>query len=276
MSRPVRSLAGFRGFQAGVVTPYGGIAPVRVPHFKLAGRPITRQAWRAHAQGDFVLLRHDWHTGATTVLQYGKNLRQVCPRYAPALAPSHFDVAGEPTASDHATYVPYNGAVDFDRGDVVRRGADLLLRMVPDPAAKYGAGSPEDAVVGVSWFHAVAYCLFRTRDGNEGYNFQLPTWLQLRRAVAREAEIGAGEDASTRESPVPAAMELWLAFDRTFNVHGDHRGDPAHGKIGWGRSDGDGGPYRAFNAPARSVWAYPHTYAATRGFTVVATPQPRR
>ncbi|MBI4237802.1 MAG: hypothetical protein HY696_05215 [Deltaproteobacteria bacterium] len=224
---------------------------------------VTNREWRAVARDQYVRLSHDWHTGASGIKVQSAAIGDADPYYSPTFPPEVFNYAAELFPHAHECDISYWPPFDFDRGDIHRLGADIVLKMIAAPAAKYGAAQDGDdlPVIGISWFHAIAYGLLRTEESRGAGTFALPTKAQL---------VGA------MSTVVPISQ--WLAFDADFNVHGDHTGDSSYGKIGYGRSDGDGGPYRTIGRRGwdESNGQRPNDYSQQIGFSVIATLRRRR
>lgn len=146
--------------------------------------PVTNAEWRQDVrrmlgQDRFVLLHHDWNTGETRMEKRGKSVEEVVGGLAS---------------------VPYG--MNFDRGDVLILGSQILLKMVDQPSAKYDEtgrvfSGDKQPVVGISYFHAKSWCLLKTEE-NEGWvKYDLPTDLQYAYVASNKGRNQYGTEAGT-------------------------------------------------------------------------------
>ena len=156
--------AGFNPVQAGpfVAGAYNG---QKVEAFNMKATPVTNAEYGALAtslgQDRFVLLKHDFQNGETTFVRNG---------------------ATAEAAAAEVVFTP-DDEINFDQGDVMIMGSMILVKMVDNPSVKYdkqkrifsGADQP---AVGVTYFHAKAWCLLKSLENGGEYKYDLPTDLQ--------------------------------------------------------------------------------------------------
>ncbi|GEM_PF-4054877 len=161
MAPPKTLPAGFNPIPAGQVL-YGPHKGEKIEAFGFKVTPVTNAEWRAAATrlgGDrYILLEHDWSvTGETKFLKKGKTAEEAL---------------GGPA------YIPEE--IKFDKGDVMVFGSFILVKMVDDPSAQYDEGNKifsgaKQPVVGISYFHATAWCLLKTLESGGKFKYNLPT-----------------------------------------------------------------------------------------------------
>ena len=155
--------AGFNPVPAGAFVA-GNHEGERVGDFGMKATPVTNAEYGALAKslgrGRFVLLEHDFQKGKTNIVRRG---------------------ATAEAAADGPVFSP--DGINFDQGNVMIMGSMILVKMVDNPSAKYdeqgrvfsGADQP---VVGITYFHAMAWCLLKSLEDGGRYKYNLPTDLQ--------------------------------------------------------------------------------------------------
>jgi formylglycine-generating enzyme required for sulfatase activity len=174
MDAPVLTApAGFSMIPGGTFAPLTGstlgTAPITVTPFAMAQTPITNAQWAAVTQGlgqdRFILLNHNWQTGVTSLAGRGQTIEQTF---------------GGPVRVGNADI----GKINFDHGDVIVFGSQILLKMTDNPSAQYDSegrvfSRVNQPVVGITYFHAAAWCLFKTLMADDGFVYDLPTDAQF-------------------------------------------------------------------------------------------------
>jgi len=174
---------GYSPIPGGTFTPHGAGAQVTVAPFGMARTPVTNAQYGALSQSlgedRFVLLEHDFESGATSLVR----------RSATAEAP----------ASDPA-YTPEWHA--FDKGDALIFGSQILLKMVDNPSAQFDeairlfSGSTHPAL-GLSYFHAKAWCLLKSLEDGGAYHYDLPTDVQYEYVASNRGTQEYGTETGT-------------------------------------------------------------------------------
>ncbi|MFH1236067.1 MAG: SUMF1/EgtB/PvdO family nonheme iron enzyme [Parcubacteria group bacterium] len=186
-SRALTLPAGYNAIPGGKFTPLAGSslgsAPITVPPFGIARTPLTNAQWGASAQSlgqdCFVLLNHDWNTEVTELVRHGKT----------------------PEVAARGTTV-LQGDINFNRGDVMFFGSWILLKIEDNPSAKYdeegrifsGAKQP---VVGITYFHAKAWCLLKSLEEGGRYLYDLPTDAQYEYVASNGGAKEYGTETGT-------------------------------------------------------------------------------
>lgn len=173
MSSALVAPAGFSMIPGGTFTPLAGStlgqAPITVVPFAMAKTPVTNAQLAAVTQGlgqdRFVLLEYNWKTGITNLVGRGQTVEKT---------------VGGPVRTADADI----GRINFDHGDVVIFGSQILIKMTDSPSAQYDSGGRvfsrvSQPVVGITHFHAKAWCLLKTLMANDGWCYDLPTDAQF-------------------------------------------------------------------------------------------------
>lgn len=170
--------AGYIKIPACTFTPLPGStlgnSPVSVDAFFMARTPVTNGQYgelaRSLGPRRFALLNHDFKSGATTLVNSGATAAELVPAVS---------------ANDLKQ-------TNFDRGAVLILGSQILVKMVDAPSAKYDDrrrtgrafdaprifSAPDQPVIGVSYFHALAWCELMSLRSNGAHYFTLPTDVQ--------------------------------------------------------------------------------------------------
>lgn len=160
-----------------------GSAPITVTDFGMARTPCTNEQWSASAQNlgrdSFVLLNHNWNTGITKLVPRGRTAEAAAR--GPIILSEDFN---------------------FDVGDVMFFGSRVLLKMEDNPSAKYdeegrifsGAKQP---VVGITYFHAKAWCLLASLKEGGRYLYDLPTDAQYEYVASNGGTKEYGTETGT-------------------------------------------------------------------------------
>ena len=156
--------AGFNPVQAGQFVA-GAHNEQKVEAFNMKATPVTNDEYKelvtSLGQDRFVLLKHDFQNGETTFVRNG---------------------ATAEAAAAEVVFTP-DDEINFDQGDVMIMGSMILVKMVDNPSAKYDeqkrifSGTDQPAV-GVTYFHAKAWCLLKSRENGGKYKYDLPTDFQ--------------------------------------------------------------------------------------------------
>jgi len=158
---------GYSTIPGGTFTPHGTQAPVTVAPFGMKRTPVTNAEYGALAQSlgadRFVLLDHNWESGVTQLVRRGRTAEAT---------------AGGPMSTPEE--------LDFDLGDVLLFGSQILVKMVDNPSAQCDeadrlfSGATQPAV-GLTYFHAKAWCLLKSLEVegayrvDGAYRYDLPT-----------------------------------------------------------------------------------------------------
>jgi len=140
--------------------PSGTLHGVPVAAFGMKRTPVTNQEFGEVGRNQFVLLDHNWSTGETKLQKSGESVEEVVG--GPAFVPE---------------------GINFNQGDILILGSIILLKMVENPSAQYDeekrvfSGENQPAV-GITYFHAQAYCLLKTLESGGKVKYALPTDLQ--------------------------------------------------------------------------------------------------
>jgi len=194
---------GYSAIPGGTFTPDCAKAPVTVAPFDMKQTPVTNAEYDAIAQSlgtrlardNYLLLDYDFESGETRLVRRGRTAAEV---------------AGGPAMTSRL--------LDFDRGDVIIFGSQILLKMQDNISAQYdeadrlfsGATQP---VVGVSYFHAKAWCLLKSLEDGGKYRYALPTDEQYE-YVASE---GGTKECGTRTGSLYSAGGRKLAHIDEYN-----------------------------------------------------------
>lgn len=129
----------------------------KIGPFAFKRTPVTCGEWKdwvtSCGQNRFVAMFHKGSTG-DTLIEVGENPK--------AILGNSFSLKNAP---------------NWDTGEVMFQGPLVLFQLNESPASEYSKGErvfdrPNQPVVGVSWFHAMAYCLM---NGTDSYQLKLPT-----------------------------------------------------------------------------------------------------
>lgn len=156
--------------------PAGNFHGKHISAFGFKQTPVTNAEYgdlATNRKGDrFVLLHHDWNTGNTRLVKTGQTATEVVKGPVLNAEVLEFDKEG----------FPFMNSVDinFDQGDIMIFGTAILVKMVDNPSAKYdkqkkvfsGANQP---AVGLTYFHAKAWCLLKTLESHGKFSYNLPT-----------------------------------------------------------------------------------------------------
>jgi len=146
--------AGFNPITAGI------FQGAEIASFGFKQTPVTNSEFGAVGRNQFVLLDHDWNTGETKLKKSGKSLEEV--------------VGGPAFVSE---------GINFDQGHILVLGSTILLKMVENPSAQYDEkkrvfGGANQPAVGITYFHAKAWCLLKTLESGGEFTYDLPTDAQ--------------------------------------------------------------------------------------------------
>ncbi len=154
-----------------------------VAAFGMKATPVTNAEYGALATGlaqdRFVLLEHDFEGGETKIVRKG---------------------ATAETAAAGPVFTP--DGINFNQGDVMITGSMVLVKMVDNPSFQYdkkgrvfsGADQP---AVGVTYFHAKAWCLLKSLENRGQYRYDLPTDLQYEYVASDRGTKEYGTETGT-------------------------------------------------------------------------------
>lgn len=131
--------------------------------FDMKANPVTNAEYGAVAKSlgpdRYVLLRHDSKTGETILEKTGATVKSLG--------------------------LTVDKKINFDKGEILVLGAAILVKMVDNPSAHYDEpeekfifGGADQPAVSITYFHAKAWCLLKTRESQGKLKYDLPTDLQ--------------------------------------------------------------------------------------------------
>jgi formylglycine-generating enzyme required for sulfatase activity len=271
--------AGFNAITAGIFQGN------RIAEFGFKATPVTNQEFGEVGQDRFILLDHDWNTGETTLKKSEKSAEEV--------------VGGPAFVS---------GGIHFDQGTILVLGSMIVLKMVENPSAQFdekkrifsGANQP---AVGISYFHAKAWCLLKTLESGGEFVYDLPTDAQYKYVASERGTKEYGTETGTLykgkrklahigeynnekgttvavddpryEQDLPFGVQTtgnvwrWIKFNPEFKRPKDYFLGPPYGLRGgsWLNVEGDG------RAAVRSHYGRPDVCLSGVGFSPVVVRQ---
>lgn len=180
--------------------------------FYMKATPVTNAEYGAVAAGlgqdRFVLLRHDWQTGETRLEGKGATEGEFMSGPLPG-----------PTGTD------------YDGGQVMILGSAVLLRMDDNPSAKFDSqysifSGADQPAVGLTYFHAVAWCLLKSLGHGRKYQYDLPTDLQFQYVASDRGTKEYGTETGSLFENGRPLVHIMDKNRATVSVH-----DPRYGQI---------------------------------------------
>lgn len=173
--------------------PGGDFRGISIPSFGIKQTPVTNAEWRKTAQSlgpdRFLLLSHDPLTGKVSLVKKGKTPGSVVENLVSAASVNFersgiiylnrddlkIDAAGNLALKESDELPP----LEDDLSKIIS-GSLILLKMVDDPSAQYDEerrvfSAARQPVVGITYFHAMAWCLLNTLQGRGEFEYDLPT-----------------------------------------------------------------------------------------------------
>jgi formylglycine-generating enzyme required for sulfatase activity len=165
--------------------PAGLYQGTTIASFGFKQTPVTNQEYGEVGRNQFVLLDHNYRTGETRLEKSGQDIEEVMGDRAIFAEGTHFD----------------QGAI-LGLGVIAAWGWPLLLKMVENPSAHYDEGGrifsgANQPAVGVTYFHAKAWCLLKSLKCGKEPIYDLPTDDQYEYVASHRGKKEYGTETGT-------------------------------------------------------------------------------
>ncbi len=161
--------------------------------FGMKMTPVTNAEWQESLDviagpDRALLLEHDWQSGATQLLKQG---------------PDYETLMGGPVLPGRSRY---DDQGSFNPSDLIIFGAQILVRLENRPAFRYDEmnrrfSDPKQPVLGISYFHAKAWCLLSSLASEGQYQYDLPTDAQYHFVASEGGTKEYGTETGTVRDP---------------------------------------------------------------------------